>query len=424
MGDRETKESTMLKVKVSSLSGTRRKIEVEVPKERVAPELERIYQKIQKAALLPGFRQGKVPRNLLTQNFGGHAREELLRDLLPVSVEEAVKEAGLDAISIPEVSQIQFLPDGAVSFQAEFDIRPEIKLKSYRGIKLTKPVFGVTEEEIDDVLKRIQLQHAEFQVVEGRSAREGDYLVCEVRRGANGKTPQKQERVWLSLDKNQDSEKIVEQLIGIQTGEKREIKAAVKENEMVDYEVSVHEIKERHLPALDDAFAKNSNFETLSALREDISLKLSQEKENRSKRELETELLDRLVEQAKLELPQSVIKAQADRLVQNTKTRLLTQGFRKSQLEDQESSIRQRVEPQAERQVKIHFILEEIARRENIAVSEEEVSHRIEEIAGKTNQPAEAVDRYFEQKNLYSGLMDELTQEKTIEFLLKEAKIK
>lgn len=360
---------------------------VEVPKERAGQGLEEAFRKIQRVAVLPGFRAGRVPRPLIEKNFQSHAREEMLKQLLPNCINEAARQVHLDPITIPKVSGIQFHEDGTVVFQAEFDVKPEVKVKSYRGIKLTQAKFQITQEEVEKVLKNILEQNAEYQVIENRTAKEGDYLVCEVVKASNGKPSEKHQRVWLCLDKNQDPDKIVDQLLGAAAGEKRRVKALVKENEMAEYDVHVQEIKEKRLPVLDDAFAKNTaNIESVLALREDIEKKLKEEKERQIKRELEAELLDHLVEESKLDLPESLVQSQMERLVKDAKQRLLAQGFGEPQLNKQEETIRQRVKPQAERQVKIHFILQEIARQEKM-------------------------------------LVEEMTQEKIIEFLLKEAKI-
>lgn len=376
-----------LKVKVESISGTRKKITVEVPQEQASQGLEEAFRKIQRAAALPGFRAGKVPRPLIEKNFQSHAREEMLKQLLPNCVDEAARQVHLDLITIPRVSGIQFHENGSVGFQAEFDVKPEVKVKSYKGVKLTQTKFQITQEEIEKVLKNIQEQNAEYQVIENRAAQEGDYLVCEVIKASNGKPSEKHQRVWLCLDKTQDPEKIVDQLLGAAAGEKRRVKALVKENETAEYDVHVREIKEKHLPVLDDAFAKNAaNIESVSALREDIEKKLKEEKERQIKLELETGLLDHLVQESKFDLPESLVQSQVERLVEDAKQRLLAQGFGQAQLNEQEESIRQRVKPQAERQVKIHFILQEIARQEKM-------------------------------------LVEGMTQEKIIEFLLKEAKI-
>lgn len=376
-----------LKVKVESISGTRKKITVEVPQEQANQGLEEAFRKIQKAAALPGFRSGKVPRPLIEKNFQSHAREEMLKQLIPNCVDEAARQVDLDLITIPRVSDIQFHEDGSVGFQAEFDVQPEVKVKSYKGIQLTQTKFQITQEEIEKVLKNIQEQNAEYQVIENRAAQEGDYLVCEVIKASNGKPSEKHQRVWLCLDKAQDPEKIVDQLLGAAAGEKRRVRALVKENETVEYDVHVREIKEKHLPVLDDVFAKNAaNIESVLALREDIEKKLKEEKERQARRELETELLDHLVEESKFDLPESLVQSQVGRLVEEAKQRLLAQGFGQAQLNEQEEAIHQRVKPQAEKQVKIHFILQEIARQEKM-------------------------------------LVEGVTQEKIVEFLLKEAKI-
>jgi trigger factor len=378
---------THLKVKIESFSGTQKKITVEVPKERAERELEEAFRKIQRAAALPGFRAGRVPRPLIEKNFQSHAREEMLKQLLPNCMNEAALQVHLDPITIPKVSDIQFHENGTVVFQAEFDVKPEVKVKFYKGIKLTKAKVQITQEEVEKVLKNILEQNAEYQVIENRAAQEGDYLVCEVVKASNGKPSEKRQRVWLYLDKTHDPEKIVDQLLGAAAGEKRRVKALVKENETAEYDVHVREIKEKHLPVLDDAFAKNTaNVESVSSLREDIEKKLKEEKERQAKWELEAELLDYLIGESKFDLPESLVRSQAERLAEEAKQRLLAQGFGQPQLNDQEEAIRQRVKPQAERQVKIHFILQEIALQEKM-------------------------------------LVEGMTQEKIIEFLLKEAKI-
>lgn len=413
----------MLKIDMQSISGVRKKLQVEAPQDEVRIELEKAYQKIQKIAVLPGFRVGKVPRPLLEKRFEKHAREQMFKDLLPGLVQSAVKQAGLETISLPQITDIQLKENGSLFVEIQVDIKPEVKLKSYKGFQLTRHTVEVTQDEIKKALQNLQEQHAEYRVVQDRTAKEGDYLVVQVEVFQEGKPPKKKERVWIPLDSSNDREGIVGQLVGVSIGENRRVTAKTEGGKAIHYEVKIQEIKEKQLPNLDDAFAKTvGNFQVLANLEQEIEKRIRQEKETQVHQALEAELLDALVAEAKLEVPESFVNSQIEKLVRETKRRLLTQGFQPNQIDAEEQSIRERVAPQAEKSVKVYFILDEIARLEKIEVQKEEAQERIGQIARRINRPIEEVDRYFEEKGLYIDLAEDIRQEKTITFLLKEAK--
>jgi FKBP-type peptidyl-prolyl cis-trans isomerase (trigger factor) len=343
-----------MKTKVENISACTKLINIEVSPDELAEKLEQAYADIGRVARVPGFRAGKVPRDLLKTYYGDKAEEELVRRAIPEYYLKAVQEEKLVPVAPCAIENVQ-LKKHTLSFSARVDVKPQVKLKDYKNIKIIKKKIEVGKSQVEQTLENLRQARAKYA--------------------------------------------------------KENAKADEKKQEPAA------------LPELNDAFAKNLGFATLEDLRKSIYENLQESAKIDLKANMEQQMLDELLKRASLEVPQSLVESQKEELLRQLKLNHILHGGKKEELEGKEKELEKQAREQAVSRVKLSFILDEIAQKENVQVSEEEVEKRIEAIARKSAKHKDEVKKYLEKENLVSGLEQELRSIKTVEFLLNEAQI-
>lgn len=421
-----------MKVEVKELESCRRLLEIEVPVEDVKRGFDEFYAELGKTAKVPGFRPGKAPHHILEMRYQREAREEVLRRLIPDSYREAMRKRSLIPVDLPEISEVKFEKGGPISFKAAVDIRPEIRLGKYKGLKALKKKAEVKAEEVARALAELQEASAQYVAVEGRSIQRGDYVAIDIEGFVEDVSIDKRSDFWLAVDKGSYIPGLAEGLIGLRHGQEKEIKLTLPEDfakkefakKEATFKVKIKEIKEKTLPSLDDELAISlGEFKTLDELREAIKRDLMVRKEIECRADLENQVFDQLIKSSPFEVPGSLVKRQTERLVKEAKVRLLYRGMKREDVDSQEEVLRRNLGANALRQVKVAFILGEIADREKIEVSDGDIERRIDEIAKRSRQDREEVRNYLKEKDLLDNLRSELRTEKTSDFLVKSAVI-
>lgn len=422
-----------MKVEVKELEPCRRALEIEIPPELVAKGFDQFYAELTRKAKVPGFRPGKAPRNVLEMRYQREARDEVLQRLISESYVEAMKARSLIPVDLPEISDVKFERDLPLSFKATVDIRPDINLGNYIGLKAIKKKAEVNSSEVEGSLTELQEANAQYVAVEGRPVQMGDYVAVDLEGFVKDISIDKRNGLWLAVDKGSYLAGVPEGLVGLKQGEEKDIGVvlpgdfAKKEfaGKEATFKVRIKEIKEKRLPPLDDELATSfGEFKGLDELREAIEKDLLARKEIEGRRDMESQILDQLIKNSPFEVPGSLLERQTERLVREEKVRLLYRGVKKEDINSQESSLKEKLRRNALRQVKIAFILGEIADREKIEVGEEEINRRIAEIAERSKQELEEVRSYLEEKDLLDNLRNELKTQKTLEFLVEKSEIK
>lgn len=422
-----------MKVEVKELEPCRRLLEIEVPVEDVKKGFDEFYAELGKAAKVPGFRPGKAPRNILEMRYQKEAREEILKKLIPDSYSEAMRKRSLIPVDLPEISEVKFEKSGPLSFKAAVDIRPEIKLGNYRGLKVLRKKAEVKAEEVAMALAELQEASAQYVAVEGRPIQRGDYVAIDLEGFVENVSIDKRSDLWLVVDKGSYIPGLTEGLVGLKPGQEKEIKLTLPEDfvrkEFAKYEatfkVGIKEVKEKTLPSLNDEFATSlGEFKTLDELREAIKRDLMARKEAECRADLENQILDQLIKSSPFEVPGSLVKRQTERLVKEAKVRLLYRGMKREDIDSQEEALRKNLAANALRQVKVAFILGEIADGEKIEVGDEDIERRIDEIARSSRQDREEVRNYLKEKDLLGDLRSEMRTQKTLGFLVANATVK
>lgn len=318
-----------MKSKVKNLSSTSCLISIEVSPDELQVKFDQVYTDIGKFARLPGFRPGRAPKDLVQAHYAEKAKQEVIKRAIPEFYLQAVRVEGLQPVAPPEVESAQF-KDHRLVFSARVDVRPQIKLKNYKGIKVVKKKVQIKEQQVNESIERIRQYQA----------------------------------------KNKEEGKV----------EEAKLKELVKEN-------------------------------------------LQAQGEMESRADMERQLVEQLLKLASLDAPNSLVEGQIQELLNQLKMQRMMRGEKKEDLESKTKELTEQARNQAVQRVKLSFVLDEIAQKEQIEVNEEDVEKRVTAIAQRSGKTNQEVRNYLDQQDLFPGLKAELRDKKTLEFLLSQAVI-
>ncbi len=407
-------------------------LEIEVLEADVARTLEEVYDEFMKVASIPGFRPGKVPRDLVKKHYKKEAREEALKALIRDAYSMAVEEHKLKTISLPSITDVIFEEGKPMSFKMKVDLRPDFKLKDYSGIRIKKKNAEVTPQGIEKALENLRLLNAKYISIEDRPLQMGDYAVCDVDCYVGGKPiHKKRENLWISMDKEGLVPELAEKMAGMKKSEERDCEVTLPEKypnkeaagKKASYHVKVKEIKERRLPAIDDEFARDLGKDNLEALKKTVEEELRLHSENQARIDMENQLLGRLIEDNVFSVPKSFTARQLHHIVEDAKSRLKEKGFKKEELDSKDKEFEERFKDDAVKRVRLLFILDSIAEKEGIDAEDSEVENSFRAISAQVNQPVDKVKEYYRKEGLIEDLKEKIREEKTISFLLKKVQV-
>jgi trigger factor len=411
---------------------------IEIGEDKFEEAVQRAYLKNRNRFSIPGFRKGKVPRKIIEMNYGeGIFYEEALNSLLPKAYDEAVENLELEPVDTPEVDIEQLEKGKTVIIKVEVTIKPEVKLGDYKNIEIEKVEYNVTDENVDAELKAIQEMNGRIIDAGDRETKEGDILTIDFEGYVDGEqfeggTAENQE---LEIGAKRFIPGFEEQLIGKKKGDKVDVKVTFPEDYFEEslkgkealFKVTIHEIKEKELPILDDEFAKDvSEFDTLEEYKQSIREKLEKEAKNREQVELENKIVEKVVELSEMDIPDVMVENQIQRELNEFNYRLKVQGLGLEQyLELTNTNIedfKEQVRPVAEKRVKADLVLDAIAKAEKFEVTDEDIDNELERLAVEYNQ--ENVDKFKEdmKKGDLEYLKAGIMRDRTIELLVKNTK--
>ncbi len=413
-------------------------LKVMVDKSEFNKAVNEAYKKTKHRFNIPGFRKGKAPKQIIQQRYGKEVfYEEAINIAFPKAYEKALDELKIDPVDQPEIDIENIDPEKDLEFTAKVEVMPEIEIADYKGLEAEKTKFHVTDEEIDMELKTMQEQNARMITIEDREAKDGDILTIDFEGFIDGEAFEggKAEGHELTLGSGQFIPGFEEQLIGAKVGEEKEVTVSFpadyqSENlagKEAKFEVTVKEIKEKELPALDDEFAKDvSEFDTLDELKKDIEEKIAEGKKKTQEQEVEKQVMDQLIEKVDVDIPDAVIKRQTDMMIRDFDMQLRYQGLElKKYLEmtgATEDDLREQMKDDAEKRVKTQLALEKIAELENIEPTEEDVEEEIKKIAEQYNQEVDKVKETLGEAEK-ENIKDSLKNKKAAELLVENAKV-
>lgn len=421
-----------MKVDLDILSPFRRRIRVELPAEAVDREFLRTYESLGKRVRIPGFRPGKAPRSVLRGLYGEEIMGQVRSRLVEQSLSEIFKEKRLSVVSRPDV-ETEVLEEGqAFNFSALVEVKPEIEVNHYRGLEVETVKLAAGKEQVEQALKRLQESHAQLEPVEDRDVVErGDFVVIDYTGFVEGKPfpGGKAQNYPLDLGSGEALPQFEQAVVGLTKNGEHTVRVAYPEGHLdrelagkvVEFSVRVREIKRKILPALDDEFAKDhGECASLDELRDKIRTRLEREVQEIQARDLKEQLLTRLIEAHPFEVPSAMVEQQVRYLWERQQARLRSAGVAPAPMVEE---VRKELEPQAERQVRATLLVEKIAEREGITISEEEVRARIESMARAAGEKGLNVRRIYAREDTREDLRSQMVFERTVDFLLEHAKV-
>lgn len=426
-----------MKVTIESISSVEKKLNFEIPTERVGEEVEKMYRSLQQTATIKGFRAGKAPRALIERQFGEHVAAEAGAHLIEESYSQAVDEHKLPIITRPRVVAEKLIVGQPFRYSATVEIRPEVSILNYEGIKAEKGVEKVKEKEVEETLHRIAESFAQLHPIEGREQIEdGDVVRLDFSASINGKSApglQGQGRL-IEMGKESIFPGFQSQLLGVKKGETKEFSLPLPQNEteggepaldrMATFRITIYELLRKELPQLDDEFAKDhGECETLAELREKVRQNIQQSLDRRSEAQLEEAILAQLVDQNPFEVPPSLIREQERHMLIEAGLLRPEDSIALQQMTLPEKA-KEEISSRARRQVQSFLILDALAKQLNILVSAEEIQKRIEEIVNANGvESRQQIEALYQHEENRSNLARRLEQEKTLRSIIEKADV-
>jgi len=432
-------EGKRMTVKWEKLEGNRGVLTIEVSAENVNKGLDAAFQKVVKQVNVPGFRKGKMPRGMFEKRFGVEALyQDALDFIFPEAYGNAIDETGIEPIDQPEKVDFdldQMSKNKDFTFVATVQVKPEVKLGEYKGLEIEEFDTNVTDEDIQNELTTMQNRQAELVVKEEGTAENGDTVVIDFEGFVDGEAFEggKAENHSLELGTGSFIPGFEEQLVGVAAGESKEVEVTFPEEyhaaelagKPATFKVTVHEIKGKELPALDDEFAKDvdDEVETLDALKEKIRTRLENSKKHEAEHHVRDGVVEKAAENAEVEIPEVMTNNEVNRMLQEFEQRLQMQGMNLElyyQFSGQdENALRSQMKEEAEKRVVVNLTLEAIAKAENLEVTDEDVNAELENMAGMYNMTVDSIKKAL---GGLEGIKADLKLKKAVDFLVENKK--
>ena len=418
-----------MKVDIEELGACKRRLQVEEAPEVVSQAWEQAFGRVQREAKLPGFRKGKVPRSMIKLHFADDVRQEVARRLIPDVYRQALAETRIEPVEEPDLQEVTLEENAALKFAAVVEVKPAITLGAYTGLKIEHAPKPFVETEVDEALTTLQEQHAEYRAVE-RAADPGDLVIVDYTLTPEGLEPRSETGYGFVVGGGNVLPEIEEAVIGLTAGGTRQTRVRFGDDhrnetlrgKSADATVSVKEVKEKILPALDDDFAKSvgGDFETLDALREEVRKGLQARREADNHRALEAAVLDAVLAGHTFEVPEALVLRQVGRQVEHAREHMRRQGVDPDRLPWDYKKLLEDLRPGSEKAVKRALLIEAIAQKEGLQPADADVDAEVERLAQASQRPVPAVRRMLEQNGDLEGIRHTLGERRTVDFLIEK----
>jgi trigger factor len=411
----------------------RRELDLEIPADEVSKAMERVAKEFAKVARVPGFRPGKAPITLIRRRFADDIKGEVLQSLVPERVEKAVSEQNLTPVSQPQVEKLDFNDGQPLKFRAVFEVLPEFDLGNYKDLQLEMPAMDVLDEDVTKTLADMRERAAAFAPEEGRPVQDGDFVQLKLTGTPEGEgEPLQADSVLCHIGAEETMAPFNENLRGVNIGDHKDFDVpypadypdAKLAGKTFHYSVDVLGIKTKKLPDLNDDFAKDvSDATTLDELNKKIREGLEHQRDHKQKDLLREKVLNEIVKLHDFPVPQSLVEHQMDVRLERVVRSLAQQGVDPRAVNIDWVSLRKRNEDRAKDDVKAELIIDRIATAENIDVTEEELEHELQHLAGHSNESAEAIRARLTKQGTLDRIKAKLRSDKTLDWLAQNARV-
>lgn len=411
-----------MKVKVEEKKPCKKFLSIQYPIDKLKEDHQKVLQEYQQKASIPGFRIGKAPVQVVEKHFFQDIKSEVLKRLLPKICAEVFEKEKISIVSDPSVQKVEYDLQKGLSFDAEVDVAPVVELPEYKKIKLIKDDVEVKEDEIEQAIQQMREQHAVYHPIAGRPLQYEDYAVIDyVTIGSKAK---KEERKGiLILIKKDDPSGMNDQLVGMNAGETRKVESKEQDGgSKISFQIKLSEIKEKKLPELNEDFLKEINEKSFEDLKSKIKENIKNYKENASKESLRNKVMRMLSEKAEFEVPESLVHREAQRMYTEIMYKVRQGVVSSKSLEDQK--VLQDIENESRRRVRAGYILNEIAKKEKIIITDDLMNDEIKKLAQRMNKTPEEIRSEIEKNDRLEIMRVRLEQDKVVEFVISHAIIK
>ncbi|MFW6271755.1 MAG: trigger factor [Desulfosalsimonas sp.] len=421
-------------VKVEDVSDVKKKVHVEIPREKVSSKIDEAYKELKKTAKIKGYRPGKTPRSVLERHFKKDVHADVVNSLVQDSFADAIKEADLSVIETTDLDAPELDPESPYKYAATVELKPELPEIEFKGLKLKKTVYSIQETEIDSQIDRLRQHLAEYKPIDPpRPVQDKEYVTVDYEGFIDGQPSEAvafTENSAFQIGSSGFPEEFDKAIIGMTPGEEKTVPVRFPEDYKdeqlagieVEFKVTLKELREQVLPAVDDDFAKNfGEFQTLDDLRAEIRKNLEQGYENRTNQELQEQIFQELLKED-FEIPEVMVKYEMDGIIQDAEMKFAQSGVSMEQLGITREHMEQQYRGLAEQQVRRHLLLSKIIEQEQLEVGNEEIEAEYDKIAEATGQSKDMIKSYYRQNpEKHEGFRHALLEKKAIDLIINHA---
>ena len=423
-----------MSLQVEKLEKNMAKLTIEVPADDLEKALQSAYMKQKNKISLPGFRKGKVPRQMIEKMYGAEIfYDDAANELIPKAYAEAYDEAELDIVSRPQINVVQIEKGKPFIFTADVATKPEVTLGEYKGLEIEKVSTRVTQKEVDAKIQEEAEKNARTITVTDRPVQDGDEVILDFEGFVDGVAFEggKGENYPLTIGSGSFIPGFEEQLVGAEAEKEMEVKVTFPEDYHVEdlkgkeavFKCRIHEIKAKELPEIDDEFAAEvSEFDTLEEYKADIKAKIKDQKASEGKRKQEDQAVDAVVKNAQYEIPQPMIETQVMQMADDFAQRIQSQGISLEQYFQftgmTADKMMDELRPQAIKRIETRLVLEAIAKAENIEISDEKLDEELAKMAESYKMEVDKLKEFMDE-NEKKQMKEDMAVQEAITFLIE-----
>ncbi|MBM3819155.1 MAG: trigger factor [Acidimicrobiia bacterium] len=421
-----------MKTELTDVTETQKTITIEIPSDVVDAEIDRIARGYTKQAKLPGFRPGKVPQTVIKQRFRNEIMHDVMHGLIPRAIEEALQERGIEPVDTPNIKDVALEEGQPLRFTAAIETVPPFDPGDLSSVTLRPAKAEVTEEMVDETMKHLRERAAKYETVDSRPVSESDTALVDLHRTMPGRELEHHHDISVDMTSPANPPGFAANLVGMNIGEEKtftiHFPASYPSPELADkevtYSVTLKSLHTKTLPELDDEFAKDvGDFESLAALRDRVRSDMQAEAEEKGRRQVRTDLLRQLSQRIAFDLPASLVDREMDRRLEEFARQLMSQNVDPRHAGIDWAEFREAQREPARSAVASALVLDEVARREQITVTPEDVDKEIEQFAARAGKAPAALRAQLEKEGGISRLYAGLRREKAVDLAMSRAKM-
>ena len=426
-----------MQVTVEDVSSVKKILHIEIPEDKVVRELDNAYKNLKKTAKIKGFRPGKAPRSVLERLYKKDVHIDVSSKLLQDSFVEAIKETDLNIVGNPKIDPPGLDEKGPYKYDATVEIKPEIEEIDFTGLTLKKNLYRVTDQEMDAQVAMLQKNLAQQKpITEDRAAQKDDFVLVDYEGFKDGKPfaeTQKTENFTMKIGTGHIIKTFDEQLIGMKPGDKKEIKVNFPEdyfndklaNLEINFQVTLHEIREEVLPEIDDEFAKRlGQYETFDDLKNAITDNLEQGYAKLVEQEINEQIFEALIAKSEFEVPDSMVDYELEGIIEEAERSFAYHNKSMEELGLSKEILSEKYRDTADKKVRRHLILGKIVEQEDMTLEDQEMEDGFKEMAQTFNQPIEDIKNYYKQnEDKIEFFKHTLLEKKAVKLIIKSSTI-